>query len=136
MRKRIYRAWLGNEARPGSNEFMIFSENYKCLSKFFSAFESRLGTHKYLMEFTSFKDINGNMLFEGDVISTKAKDTRLKEDFNAVIDFSFGAFTAQYIGAHKYLKEDLARLLSTWVELGNGVERIGNIHENPELLKG
>lgn len=67
-------------------------------------------------QYTGLKDINGNKIFEDDIVRDKHEKTcvvNFKEGSFLVGDFYFG----WSIGA------------------GMGLEIIGNIHENPELLE-
>lgn len=66
-------------------------------------------------QYTGLKDINGNKIFEDDIVRNEHEKTcvvNFKEGSFLVGDFYFGS-----IGA------------------GMGLEIIGNIHENPELLE-
>ena len=73
-----------------------------------------------LMQYTGLKDKNGKEIYEGDIIKYK---TIYKWDKNPIklkpVVFENGMFTPQ--GVIKYL--------------GNNIEVIGNIHDNPELLE-
>jgi len=76
-----------------------------------------------LMQFTGLKDKNGVEIYEGDII---------KEYFGAEgkVEFIYGCFVVD-------LLDEKPRELSSLImaDFGNKVEVIGNIYENPELLK-
>lgn len=80
-------------------------------------------------ECTGLKDKNGKLIFEGDVI--KIPDDYDEFGMNAgevyQVYFCCGGFRLKpkYSEARGYLLED-----------DNTVEVIGNVHDNPELLKG
>lgn len=89
-----------------------------------------------LTEFTNLTDINGKKIFEGDIIKVVTKDTH-EERF---IEVCVGEFTDDssgdlFIGV--YLKYDGYTVSAGQIkEFGSsGVEVVGNIHDNPELLK-
>ena len=73
-----------------------------------------------LMQYTGLKDKNGKEIYEGDIIE---EECRL---FKAKIVFYCGAFFAQ-------VDEDKTRILLSVCAETNKI--IGNIYENPELLK-
>ena len=90
-----------------------------------------------LMQFTGLHDKNGKEIYEGDIVKINAHsyDFGFEKDRIGEIRFIEGCF-----GFYKQLseKEYLFNELST--EFGYGeleyYEVIGNIYENPELLKG
>lgn len=75
-----------------------------------------------LMQFTGLKDKNGKEIWEGDVIRCYHE--------KGVIENTLGCFGFQQT------RDNFTTLLDIW-ERGDGhkVEVIGNIYENPELLK-
>lgn len=81
-------------------------------------------------QFTGLTDINGKKIFEGDIIKTKEYGKKGK---NGVNFNDFDIFEIVYSsGAFKANNESrLFNLLS-----GRRYEVIGNIYDNPELLKG
>lgn len=89
-------------------------------------------------EFTGLTDKNGTKIFEGDIV--KCTDKTNGYDFTAVV--LFGNPNARYDWGFQ-LKQISGEKANTdillWVEMEEGgafVEIIGNIHDNPELLKG
>ena len=89
---------------------------------------------------TGLKDKNGRLIYEGDIVKAEVEEPELK----AVGIITFGryvqdlGFYLKWIGApaepRKYYPGWRADLFY-WLE-DEGLEIIGNIHENPELLEG
>ena len=74
-------------------------------------------------QFTGFTDKNGKRIFEGDIIR-KTNKGRYPEIFTANIHTDFRANEKVHYGPFEYCIESCE------------YEIIGNIHDNPELLKG
>lgn len=75
-------------------------------------------------ECTGLRDKNGKLIFEGDIV--EGCDFTA-EDGYGVVDFDDGSFTVSGNGFEGTFHENY------W---GLDLEIIGNIHDNPELLKG
>ena len=72
-------------------------------------------------QYTGLTDKNGKKIFEGDIVNIEYLETTVK---NSVIE---------YIGSSFYGSTDS----DSWeLDEYNQLEVIGNIHDNPELLKG
>jgi uncharacterized phage protein (TIGR01671 family) len=107
MRELKFRAYQDNEML-----FSPISSNYG-LQRFFGL----LYEDAPVMQYTGFKDVNRKEEYENDIIKTD-KGIGVIE-----WDFEFGCWSIHYVN-------DDSDMLDSW-----GQEVIGNIHENPELLK-
>lgn len=82
-------------------------------------------------EYTGLTDKNGKKIFEGDIVQILGESKQYKNvDYNALIIFKLGGFcaidgTEDNYGLRRYC-------LST---CDYSLKVIGNIHDNPELLK-
>ena len=89
-------------------------------------------------QYTGLTDKNGTKIFEGDIVYLT--DVRYENEWKAVVVFgnpycqySWG-WNLQYIGKKPQINTDIL----LWVEMEDVqvyCEVIGNIHDNPELLK-
>ncbi len=73
-------------------------------------------------QFTVLLDKNGKEIYEGDILGGGSTS---KERIIFPVEFRFGSF----VGAMKHLKYELLSKIAPRAEV------IGNIHENPNLLK-
>ena len=80
-----------------------------------------------LMQFTGLKDKNGKEIYEGDILKTP-------RNRKARVVFGNGAFW--FVGFPFYEKSFFDKQSKTWKsQNAEKWEVIGNIYENPELLK-
>lgn len=85
--------------------------------------------NKNIMQFSGLLDKNDVEIYEGDIVKSKCCEECEKPIKILKVIFYEGCFELRYIKDWKY--SDLYSLLS-----GAGdIEIIGNIYENPELLK-
>lgn len=84
---------------------------------------------RYIIELsTGLKDKNGKGIFEGDIVKLEMWDNRLEK--------MVYIHTTKVIWNTRYVRFDTTHRDVLSNELANdGFEVIGNIHENPELLK-
>ena len=88
-------------------------------------------------QYTGLTDKNGVSIFEGDIV--KCTDTINDFEFNAVVEF--GNPNGEYNWGYqlKFISgEDSKFDILCWVDMeetGAYIEIIGNVHDNPELLK-
>ena len=116
---------------------LIFTEDYVCMT----------APHTYnkkveantIGQFTGLTDKNGTKIFEGDIV--KLTDVNNDIKWNAIIVFGnpYGEYcwgwNLMYIGANPKVNTDIL----CWVDMeesGAFIEVIGNMYDNPELLKG
>lgn len=83
-----------------------------------------------LMQCTGLKDKNGKLIFEGDIVK---EDAIMGDPTTYVVCWHISAFKCFY--PNDYFEHDNpVDVLNWWID-SRPVEVIGNIYENPELLK-
>lgn len=125
MREIKFRAWDGKRMTKSG---IMFNNSNGCLTvpNSLSFNEGNLPTdlQYHLMQFTGLHDRNGAEIYEGDILKTH--DEIVKVYFNEAM----ACFDIEYEGGDT---EALVPPMGEWVEKHN--EIIGNIYENPELIK-
>jgi uncharacterized phage protein (TIGR01671 family) len=91
-----------------------------------SRFEDSVITGR--IQFTGLPDKNGKEIYEGDILGIKK--------FKWKVIFKDASFKLQNIGETNNIWGNLSRLLDVdMIDIYESIEIMGNIHENPELLK-
>ena len=120
--------------RTDNGEWMYGSpipEDYYALIRFWNTeefeYEEHLVAPESISEFTGLTDKNGNKIFEGDIVRGLFLHSC---PVNAVVAFDNGSFGLLWDRAG-------AETFWAFTSICNvEYEVIGNIHDNPELLKG
>ena len=89
-------------------------------------------------QYTGLTDKNGKKIFEGDIV--KCLDMINEIEFISVVEFGNPNGTYSWGWQLKHIKGDKPNFdILLWVEMeeiGAYIEVIGNIHDNPELMRG
>ena len=90
-------------------------------------------------QYTGLKDINGNKIFEGDILKMHSHIILYGSDLNKWVDDYSPITWDKSMGAFTYQGELLAYQLDAGTQQDgiyhDALELVGNIHENPELLE-
>ena len=81
-----------------------------------------------LIQYTGLKDKNGTEIFEGDILHAEGY-------WDIRIEFEIGSFTCRSLDKVQYVNRIVDVPIGKF-DLLSKFEVIGNIYENPELLKG
>lgn len=88
--------------------------------------------HIVLMQFTGLKDKNGKEIYEGDIVRVYIPNYT-GEYIMATIEFCSGCFGIRVAG--NPILNNAVGQFKAFNENTEGIEVIGNVYENPELLK-
>ena len=134
MREIIFRGKrkLGNEWIEGSlhTEKFADDEEYLCCEiNQCDVYPETVG------QYTGLTDKNGTKIFEGDIVESRASDN--KEDWKRwIVTFYDGSFCFEREISRKRKHKHEQNLLCVDEVKLYGLAVIGNIYDNPELLKG
>jgi len=118
MREIKFRAW------DYTSQIMSYSDEEKSLEAFFASHNKDYDDVVF-MQFTGLKDNRGCEIYEGDVLLCDDSNED-HEEFRTKVWFCNGQFLTQHYGfpVHSWCSKK-----ESWCEV------IGNIYENPELIK-
>ena len=74
----------------------------------------------YPQQFTGWQDKNGRLIYEGDILKC------IKRTHNKYVEVTYDTYLASFVFEGRHIPEFL---------MLNEIEMVGNIFENPELLK-
>jgi len=137
MKKREikFREWDKiNKKMISEPHFESINHEFIYINKFFERTEN---SHFDVMQYTGLKDKNGKEIYEDDIIDTYPGE----RDYPQPGGYGSAAQVIYYIGEIDWSegdhKIDYCGFISTWdyMPITSECEVIGNIYENPELLK-
>lgn len=124
MREHKYRVWDEEKRKFLKKDSYILY--FDAIGSSVFEHETYRQLHDYkLLQYTGLNDTNGNEIYEGYIVKINYMDPIEKAHFVGEVKYYEGAYWVDNdIDAQRLFQEI------------NLIEVIGNIHENPELLKG
>ena len=128
MRELKFRVWDVETKRFFKTDYnehlsVAISVDGKTLYQNYVGGDKEIGKDVIIQQFTGLKDKNGVEIYEGDIVKVYSEEFE-NENFTGKVIFDEGSFLT-WIN-----KNDIRGVWS-----GDDIEVIGNIMENPELLK-
>ncbi len=136
MQQRIikFRAW---EIRP-ENSYMRYEDDLKKITNPANLIEkTEKGFGRILMQYTGLKDKNGKEIYEGDIFKSTKSDAvgQVKIGHYDDVSSSQHDIVGVYFEVIGSAPFGFKKAVLTKKNAEIVIEVIGNIHENPELLK-
>ncbi len=126
--------WVEGYYMPLGERFhYIFTGKLDIVSGF-PMFEHFLIASETVGRYTGLTDKNGVKIFEGDILHFINTYLGMKKEWLCVVDFIDAAFVCRYADGNWYLGE--YNHFGSWNAPAVQWDVIGNIHDNPKLLKG
>lgn len=120
-----FRAWYMPFGKYGAMQEMVFRRASHILAL------AEMEPEKYIPEqFTGLTDVNGKEIYEGDIVQPVSYYVHLKrgKPFEVKKDnYIYGKWMANDVSSKEF------RVDGCW--FNNEIQKIGNVHENPELLE-
>ena len=126
MREIKFRAWMKN--RLSGEWFMDYQHDGTPKSWYLRSFFENYDAHHetFLMQYTGLHDKNGKEIYEGDIATVECE---CGYRANMPVEWGYNGFRLKKQWSHRFPSGELEFNHTERVEV------IGNIYENPELLK-
>lgn len=112
-------------------ECVLFGEWSNILNQYLFDRDGHNADDLIVMQLTGLKDKDGKEIYEGDIVSYKKHDRYLLNDFVGEVRWATPGYLIKC--PTKYI--DLSRVDELQRDLLDHLEVVGNIYENPDLLK-